>query len=68
MRQRVKDFARVLACRFPTVQDHRTPTWGKAVLRNLARWRYATGRYGRPHELEIAQRLIPLHQPQTESL
>jgi hypothetical protein len=41
---------------FPTVQDHRTPAWGKTLLRNLARWRYATGSYGRPIELAIGQR------------
>jgi radical SAM superfamily enzyme YgiQ (UPF0313 family) len=68
LRQRVKDFTRVLACRFPTVQDHRAPAWGKAVLRNLARWRYSSQRYGRPWELEIAQRLIPVVEPKTESL
>jgi anaerobic magnesium-protoporphyrin IX monomethyl ester cyclase len=68
IRQRVRDFARVLACRFPTIQDHRTPPWGKSVLRNLARWRYASGRYGHPWELRAAQRLIPLRQPQTEGL
>ena len=68
MRTRVKDFARVLACRFPTVQDVRTPAWGKSVLSSLSRWRYATGRYGRPWELEMARRLIPLREPQKESL
>ena len=62
------DFARVLACRFPTVQDHRTPAWGKALLRNLARWRYATGSYARPIELQIGQRLLGLRDPQSESL
>jgi radical SAM superfamily enzyme YgiQ (UPF0313 family) len=68
MRQRVLDFARVLACRFPTVQDYRTPGWGKAVLRNLARWRYATGAYGRPFELELGQRLFRLRDPRAESV
>jgi radical SAM superfamily enzyme YgiQ (UPF0313 family) len=68
MRQRVKDFARVLACRFPTVQDVRTPAWGRAVLRGLAGWRYASGRYDRPWELDLARRLIPLREPQKESL
>jgi hypothetical protein len=33
VRQRVRDFARVLGRRFPTVQDHRTLCWGKTVLR-----------------------------------
>jgi radical SAM superfamily enzyme YgiQ (UPF0313 family) len=68
IRQRVLDFARVLACRFPTVQDYHTPRWGKSLLRNLARWRYATGRYGRPIELEIGQRLLRLRDPRRESI
>jgi radical SAM superfamily enzyme YgiQ (UPF0313 family) len=68
LRQRVKDFARVLACRFPTLHDYRTPAWGKSVLRNLARWRYASGRYQGAWELKVAQRLIPLHDPVRESL
>ena len=44
MRQRVQDFAKVLACRFPTVQDYSTPAWRKSLLRGLASWRYATRR------------------------
>ncbi|HZP81312.1 MAG TPA: cobalamin-dependent protein [Chthonomonadaceae bacterium] len=68
MRQRVQDFARVLACRFPTAQDYHTPAWGKAMLRALSRWRYATGRYDHPRELDFARRLIPLREPQKESL
>jgi hypothetical protein len=68
IRQRVRDFARVLACRFPTAQDYRTPGWGKAVLQNLARWRYATERYGRPWELRVAQKLVRLREPQRQSL
>jgi anaerobic magnesium-protoporphyrin IX monomethyl ester cyclase len=67
-RQRVMDFARVLACRFPTVQDHRTPGWSKAVLRNLSRWRYATGTYKHPVELAMGQRLFGLHDPKSESI
>jgi anaerobic magnesium-protoporphyrin IX monomethyl ester cyclase len=68
LRQRVRDFGRVLGCRFPTVQDHRTPSWGKAVLRNLARWRYELQRYDHPWELALAHRLIPLRQPKDEGL
>jgi radical SAM superfamily enzyme YgiQ (UPF0313 family) len=68
LRQRVNDFARVLACRFPTVQDTRTSVWGKSVLRNLARWRYATGRYARPFELNVAQKIFRLRDPKSESL
>lgn len=68
LRQRVQDFARVLACRFPTVQDHHTSRWGKSLLRNLARWRYATGRYENAVELRLAQRFVRLADPKTESL
>ncbi|ETW95034.1 MAG: hypothetical protein ETSY1_32330 [Candidatus Entotheonella factor] len=68
MRQRVKDFSTVLGCRFPTVQDYRTRPWGKLTLRAMASWRYATRRYTDPWELKLARRLIPLRQPQQESL
>jgi anaerobic magnesium-protoporphyrin IX monomethyl ester cyclase len=68
MRAHIKDFARVLSCRYPTVQDYKTPAWGKSVLRNMARVRYSTGRYDRPWELDFARRLIPLREPQKESL
>jgi anaerobic magnesium-protoporphyrin IX monomethyl ester cyclase len=68
MRQRVKDFAKVLQCRFPTVQDHSVPVWRKTILRGLASWRYATGRYGNTWELDWAQKAIPLRQPQRDSL
>lgn len=67
-RRRVKDFATVLGCRFPTLQDYRTPAWGKALLRGLARRRYDAGRYDNPWELRLAKRLIPLREPQKESL
>ena len=68
IRQRVKDFARVLGCRFPTIQDYRTPPWGKTVLRSLARWRYARQRYDRPWELAIANKLIPLRDPKNQGI
>ncbi|HKI02452.1 MAG TPA: radical SAM protein [Thermoanaerobaculia bacterium] len=67
-RQRVKDFATVLGCRFPTVQDYRTPAWGKALLSGLARRRYDSGRYDDPWELRLAKRMIPLREPARESV
>lgn len=68
LRRRVQDFARVLECRFPTVQDHHTPRWQKSVLREMARWRWATRVYSRPIELTLARKRVALRQPQTESL
>lgn len=68
VKRRVRDFATVLGCRFPTVQDVRTPRWGKALLAGAASWRWAARVYARPVELEAARRLIPLKEPQTEGL
>ena len=68
IRRRVQGFAKVLACRFPTAQDWSTPAWGKAALRTLAGWRYATGRWDNPWELDLARKVIPLREPQRESL
>jgi hypothetical protein len=68
LRRRIRDFSTVLACRFPTAQDTRVPSWGKAALRGLASWRWATGTYASPAELELARRVIPLKVPQSEGL
>jgi radical SAM superfamily enzyme YgiQ (UPF0313 family) len=68
LRQKVADFSRVLACRFPTVQDYATPAWGKRLLRTAAAWRYASGKHANPWELDLLRRFIPLREPQRESL
>ncbi len=68
LKARVHDFATVLACRFPTAQDWSTPAWSKRMLRLLAAWRYRTGRYGHPWELDLARRLVNLREPQREGL
>jgi hypothetical protein len=68
VRQRIRDFVTVLRCRFPTVQDTRSPRWGKAALRTLASWRYSLGRYDRPWELEASQRVIRLLDPRATSI
>jgi radical SAM superfamily enzyme YgiQ (UPF0313 family) len=68
LRSRVEDFARVLACRFPTTQDIRTPAWGKRLLSALASWRYATQIYRYPIELSWLHARLRLKVPQAESL
>jgi anaerobic magnesium-protoporphyrin IX monomethyl ester cyclase len=68
IRQRVRDFARVISCRFPTVQDYQAPELAKTFLRTLARWRYSTRRYDNPWELRLAQRFIRLKEPRLESI
>jgi anaerobic magnesium-protoporphyrin IX monomethyl ester cyclase len=68
LKARVRAFGTVLACRFPTVQDVSTPAWAKRLLRLLAGWRYSSGRYGHPWELDLARRLVHLREPQREGL
>jgi radical SAM superfamily enzyme YgiQ (UPF0313 family) len=68
LRRRIRDFVTVLKCRFPTVQDTRTPRWAASVLKATAAWRYRLRRYDRPWELDLARRVIPLGDPQTTSL
>jgi hypothetical protein len=67
-RRRVDDFATVLGCRFPTVQDVRLPPWGKSVLSAAASWRWASRAYGRPAELRLLRRALPLKRPEAEGL
>lgn len=68
LRHRIHDFVTVLRCRFPTVQDLRSPPWAKGCLRALASWRYRLGRYDRPWELELANRMVRLRMPQVSGL
>lgn len=68
LRRRVHDFVTVLRCRFPTVQDTRSPRWAKAALRTLASWRYSLRRYDRPWELQASQNLIGLLDPRVSSI
>lgn len=68
LRRRINDFSRVLECRFPTVQDHKTPHWGKAILGLLSSWRYSRREYDHPWELDLARKLVRLRQPRIDSL
>jgi anaerobic magnesium-protoporphyrin IX monomethyl ester cyclase len=68
LRRRVQDFVTVLRCRFPTVQDTRSPRWAKATLRGLAGWRYSRRRYDRPWELRASQNLVGLLDPRSSSI
>jgi radical SAM superfamily enzyme YgiQ (UPF0313 family) len=68
LRRRVLDFVTVLRCRFPTVQDTRSPRWAKATLRGLARWRYSLRHYDRPWELRASQNIVGLLDPRSSSI
>lgn len=68
LRRRIHDFVTVLRCRYPTVQDLRSPAWAKRGLRAMAGWRYRFGKIDRPWELELASRLVRLRMPQASGL
>ena len=57
LKQRVDDFELVLKSRYPSVHDHRTRGWGKAVGRLLAQERWRSGRFSNPRALRVIHRL-----------
>ncbi|MBE1161892.1 B12-binding domain-containing radical SAM protein [Dyella acidiphila] len=68
LRKHIHDFVTVLRCRFPTVQDLRSPPWAKRGLSAMAAWRYRHRKYDRPWELNLANRLVKLRLPQVSGL
>lgn len=68
LRRHIQDFVTVLRCRFPTVQDLRSPPWAKRSLSALAGWRYHRRRYDKPWELNLANRLVKLRLPQVSGI
>ncbi len=68
LRRRIRDFVTVLRCRFPTVQDLRSPPWVKSSLSAMAWYRYQHRKYDQPRELELVNRLVRLRMPQVSGL
>jgi radical SAM superfamily enzyme YgiQ (UPF0313 family) len=68
LRRRIADFVTVLRCRYPTVQDLRSPSWAKRGLSAMASWRYRFRKYDRPWELNLANRFVRLHMPQVSGV
>ena len=68
VKHQIDNFELVINSRWPTVQDIRLPSWGRALLRSLSAWRYAWGIYAYPFELQWAQRFVELRKPRWESL
>lgn len=65
LRQRVKNFERVLNAYHPTATDPRLSGWRRSVLRALSGWRYRTGFYEAPWELRALQKLFHYQRPET---
>jgi hypothetical protein len=68
LRKRIRNFVTVLGCRFPTVQDVRSPPWTKSALSLLASWRYRFRRYDSPWELDFSKRLAKLADPRVTGI
>ena len=68
LRRRIKDFVTVLTCRYPTLQDTRSPRWAKSTLRKVAAVRYRLAKYDRPWELDISRKLVRLMDPRVSSI
>lgn len=56
LRSRVEDFRLVLESRFPSLHDHRTRDWGKALGRILSRRRWDRGEFSNPRLLRTVRR------------
>jgi hypothetical protein len=55
LKARVEDFALVLQSRFPSVNDHRTRSWGRVLGQYLARGAWERGRYENPRLLRAVR-------------
>jgi radical SAM superfamily enzyme YgiQ (UPF0313 family) len=65
LRQRIRNFERVLNAYYPTSTDARlTGTW-RALLRGVSAWRYRWRVYGFPLELRALQKLVQYQRPET---
>jgi hypothetical protein len=67
LKSRVEDFELVLKSRFPSVHDHRTSPWGKAVGQLLARRRWERGDYVNPLALRTVRRLAQREPEDTQA-
>ena len=65
VRTRLRNFETVLNAYYPTVTDTRLTSWRRALLRAASSWRFHTGFYTRPLELNALQRLFHYQRPET---
>jgi anaerobic magnesium-protoporphyrin IX monomethyl ester cyclase len=65
IRQRVRDFERVVNAFYPTVTDLRLTGWRRAALRAAGGIRYRLKWYRAPYELRVLNRLVQYQRPET---
>lgn len=64
VRRKVTNFQQVLHATYPTITDRKLSGLGRAALRAVASWRYATQFYAFPIELKAVNRLFPYNRPE----
>jgi len=65
VRERARNFERVLNAYYPTVTDARLTPAARLVLRGASAWRYLLQWYAAPYELQVLHRLIRYQRPET---
>lgn len=65
LKQRVRDFERVLNAYYPTSTDHRLNPTLRTLLRGASAWRYHTRMYHFPIELRALQKVVHYQRPET---
>jgi hypothetical protein len=65
IRERVRNFERVLNAYYPTVTDRKLTPARRALLRTMSAWRYKLRLYTAPYELRALQRLVHYQRPET---
>jgi anaerobic magnesium-protoporphyrin IX monomethyl ester cyclase len=65
LRQRIRDFERVLNAYYPTVTDRRLTTARRTLLRAVSAWRYRLKVYAAPYELRALHRVLHYQRPET---
>src|SRR5262249_5484095 len=65
LRERIRNFERVLNAYYPTTTDMKLNGMRRAVLRGASAWRYHSRLYGFPLELRVLQRVFRYQRPET---
>ena len=65
IRQRIRNFERVINAYYPTVTDARLTGLRRLLLRAAGAWRYALEWYDAPYELRALHRLMQYQRPET---
>jgi radical SAM superfamily enzyme YgiQ (UPF0313 family) len=65
VKTRVRNFETVMNAYYPTVTDTRLTSWRRSLLRAVAAWRFHTGTFNLPLELNALQRAFHYQRPET---